>query len=85
MRPYTFSNTFTFCTDIPLAVHFNCAEKNPTEIEIEISLLTKSGPQEGIYKKQLWLIHNNNTNNNYDWYTTTIQITIMIDTQQQYK
>ena len=20
----------------------------------------------------LWLIHNNNTNNNYDWYTTTI-------------
>jgi hypothetical protein len=21
---------------------------------------------------QLWLIHNNNTNNNYDWYTTTI-------------
>ena len=29
-------------------------------IKIEISLLTKSGPQEGIY------------NNNYDWYTTTI-------------
>jgi hypothetical protein len=25
------SNTFTFCTDIPFATHFNCAEKkNPT-------------------------------------------------------
>jgi hypothetical protein len=24
---YIFGNTFTFCTDIPFAVHFNCAEK----------------------------------------------------------
>ena len=27
MCPYIFGNTFTFCTDIPFAVHFNCAEK----------------------------------------------------------
>ena len=27
MWPYIFGNTFTFCTDIPFAVHFNCAEK----------------------------------------------------------
>ena len=30
MWPYIFGNTFTFCTDIPFAVHFNCVEKNPT-------------------------------------------------------
>ena len=24
---HRFGNTFTFCTDIPFAVHFNCAEK----------------------------------------------------------
>ena len=32
MWSYIFGNTFTFCTDIPFAAHFNCAEKKSMTI-----------------------------------------------------
>jgi hypothetical protein len=35
-----FGNTFTFCTDIPFAVHFNCAGKNPAFIREELQHMT---------------------------------------------
>ena len=43
MCPYILGNTLTFCTEIPFAVHFNCAEKEPTFIREEHQLKTIGG------------------------------------------
>ena len=33
-------NTFTFCTDIPFATHFNCAEKKILHLREELNHMT---------------------------------------------
>jgi hypothetical protein len=39
--PYIFGNTFTFCTDIPFAEHFNCAGKKVKK-EVVASVFIKT-------------------------------------------